>query len=133
MLNILRRLLPVYQKFSLPELTLACRLNQLEVSLEKASCHQLDRHFQNSKGIASIVRAFCRYLDNEEGLRSLKKGFHIFHEKRTRAMGLRLDPSEKYGLLPIEGISFSHPIDAAIKVLIDLGMNEEKIYYDKFE
>lgn len=87
-------------------------LSPLDAAAERIGQSMVEEFFAESRDARAISTAMCRYFNDTEATRALKKEYHNVFERRMRGLALYLDPAEQYGFGPIERGSLNHPLDS---------------------
>ena len=87
-------------------------LSPLDAAAERIGQSIVEEFFAESRDARAISTAMCRYFNDTEATRALKKEYHNVFERRMRGVALYLDPAEQYGFGPIERGSLNHPLDS---------------------
>lgn len=103
-------------------------LSPLDAYAERLGTAMVDRFFENEG--RSIADVFAPFLgkEKEEGIRALKKDYHVILEQRLRAIALRMDPAENHQLEPLPLGELGHPLDdVAYEAVFKASMDFEGI------
>ncbi|PPR11132.1 MAG: hypothetical protein CFH41_01233 [Alphaproteobacteria bacterium MarineAlpha11_Bin1] len=105
-----------------PELKIAPAdiYSRLDGAVQQFGLDATERFFAESQAAQALAREMCRFLDDPEAERSLKKGYHVRQEHRARIIALRTDPP--FG--PVSVPTGWHPIDRrTADGIIDSGLH----------
>lgn len=115
MTGLLRKLL---HPFPQPPLVAGQLYSKLEAEAEACGVAQIEATFRNSAPVRAISDALCRFFDDPEAERALKKAYHIAFEQRLRVLALAIDPPGANGLDALEIPDDVHPLDRAANAVL---------------
>jgi hypothetical protein len=128
-MNCLKKILhSVLHPFQHPLLLPGHPLSPLDAKAEQLGIAMVDRFFE--KEGRSVANVFARFLgsEKEEGIRALKKDYHVILENRLRAIALRMDPAQNHHLEPLPLGELGHPLDAyAYEAVFEASKDLERI------
>ena len=87
-------------------------LSPVDAAAERIGVSMVEEFFAESRDARTISTVMCRYFNDTEATRALKKEYHNVFERRMRAVAVYLDPSEQYGFGPAQRGSLNHPLDS---------------------
>lgn len=111
-----RRLLEsLFNPFPQGELWPAQNFSDLDFASERLSLRATEDFFTVCPRAAWFADELVRYLDDAEGLRVIKKYFHVIYELRMRIIANQADPPSSYGFGAFAVEMSSHPIEVACR------------------
>lgn len=101
--------------FPAPDLWPAQNFSDLDFASERLSLEATENFFATCPRAAWFAGELTRFLDDAEGLRVIKKYFHVVYELRMRNIANQADPPSDYGFGAFAIQTPAHPIETACR------------------